>query len=185
MHDSSKRLCAIDLGCGVGRDAVYLASREWDVVAVDSSALALEKCHALAQRYAGSRGGRVHTLQMDLRKSTFREVLACALETLNADAVTLAVGVRFLHRPLLAELADAPEVKSVLWSHFRTGCEAYGHPTKERDILRAGELAQIFGAAQGWRAVFEHEGPGFAEDARPLATLAAVRSGDGCTVTDV
>lgn len=39
---------ALDLGCGEGGDAVWLAGRDWRVTAVDVSAIALERASALA-----------------------------------------------------------------------------------------------------------------------------------------
>ncbi len=40
---------AIDLGCGTGADAVYLARRGFEVTAVDCSAMALERAHTRAE----------------------------------------------------------------------------------------------------------------------------------------
>ena len=41
---------ALDVGCGEGADALWLASRGWDVTAVDISALALERARVAAER---------------------------------------------------------------------------------------------------------------------------------------
>jgi SAM-dependent methyltransferase len=55
---------ALDLGCGEGADAVWLAERGWDVVAVDISETALGR----AKEAAGSRGvsDRIEFVQLDL-----------------------------------------------------------------------------------------------------------------------
>ena len=47
---------AVDLAAGEGRNAIWLASRGWDVTAVDFSQVALDKGRRLAesQRLAGS-----------------------------------------------------------------------------------------------------------------------------------
>ena len=47
---------ALDVGCGEGRNAIWLADRGWDVTGVDFSEVALDK----AQRLAAARGVTVH-----------------------------------------------------------------------------------------------------------------------------
>jgi SAM-dependent methyltransferase len=61
---------ALDLGCGEGADAVWLAERGWDVVAVDISETALGR----AAQEASSRGvgHRIDFIQLDL-SDTFPE----------------------------------------------------------------------------------------------------------------
>ncbi|OBA86098.1 SAM-dependent methyltransferase [Mycobacteriaceae bacterium 1482268.1] len=55
---------ALDLGCGEGGDAVWLAERGWSVVAVDISDIALDR----AREAAAARGvtGSIEFLQVDL-----------------------------------------------------------------------------------------------------------------------
>jgi len=48
----SQHLCALDLGCGSGREAVYLAAQGWQVVAVDRLPEALQRGRDLQRRYA-------------------------------------------------------------------------------------------------------------------------------------
>ena len=55
---------ALDLGCGEGRNAVWLAQRGWDVTAVDFSDVGLAKGRRLAQ----SRTVDVTWVQADLRE---------------------------------------------------------------------------------------------------------------------
>ncbi|WP_217370094.1 class I SAM-dependent methyltransferase [Nonomuraea antri] len=47
---------ALDLGCGAGGDALWLAGRGWRVTAADLSAVAVERLAALAR----TRGARPH-----------------------------------------------------------------------------------------------------------------------------
>ncbi|MFH8417138.1 class I SAM-dependent methyltransferase [Streptomyces collinus] len=58
---------ALDLGCGEGGDALWLASQGWHVTAVDISAVAVERLTALA----GSQGlgDRVNAVRHDLQAS--------------------------------------------------------------------------------------------------------------------
>jgi SAM-dependent methyltransferase len=53
---------ALDLGCGDGRNAIWLAERGWDVTAVDFSSVALDR----ARRVAAGRGVTVDLRQEDL-----------------------------------------------------------------------------------------------------------------------
>lgn len=58
---------ALDLGCGSGRDSIYLASAGWQVDAVDRLPDALDRGRALAQRSL-SNPSCIHFIQADLRK---------------------------------------------------------------------------------------------------------------------
>ena len=58
---------ALDVAAGEGRNALWLASRGWQVTAVDFSAVALERAHSLAQEQLGSDAGRLVTLEADLK----------------------------------------------------------------------------------------------------------------------
>jgi len=58
---------ALDLGCGDGGDALWLARLGWQVTAVDISAVAVERLAALARSHG--LGDRVTTVRADLHKS--------------------------------------------------------------------------------------------------------------------
>jgi SAM-dependent methyltransferase len=57
----------LDLGCGDGGDALWLARLGWRVTAVDISAVAVERLAALARSHG--LGDRVTTVRHDLHKS--------------------------------------------------------------------------------------------------------------------
>ncbi|WP_067817717.1 SAM-dependent methyltransferase [Actinomadura kijaniata] len=58
---------ALDLGCGDGGDALWLARQGWHVTAVDVSAVAVERLAALARSHG--LGGRVIAERHDLHES--------------------------------------------------------------------------------------------------------------------
>ncbi|WP_438295751.1 class I SAM-dependent methyltransferase [Streptomyces sp. HUAS TT7] len=58
---------ALDLGCGNGGDALWLARQGWHVTAVDISAVAVERLAGLAR--SGGPGDRVVAVQHDLHDS--------------------------------------------------------------------------------------------------------------------
>jgi SAM-dependent methyltransferase len=97
---------ALDLGCGEGADAVWLAERGWDVVAVDISETALDR----AGQAARARGvaDRIEFVQQDL-SDTF------------PDGKFDLVSAQFLHsivrldRPrILAQAAEAVRTGGLL-----------------------------------------------------------------------
>jgi SAM-dependent methyltransferase len=54
---------ALDLACGEGRNAIWLAARGWEVTAVDFSGVALERARELAAR---------HRVRLDLQQRDVR-----------------------------------------------------------------------------------------------------------------
>ncbi len=83
---------ALDLACGLGGNALFLASRGLAVEAWDRSPVALDK---LAAR-AAQEGLPVQTRRVDLTH-----------ETPPPGAFEVIVVAHFLHRPLLGAIADA------------------------------------------------------------------------------
>jgi SAM-dependent methyltransferase len=76
---------AIDVGCGEGADAVWLASRGWEVTGVDVSQVALDRAGA-------------HAVEAGVAdRATFRQVDLVAGDPLAGDADL--VSVQFLHLP--------------------------------------------------------------------------------------
>ena len=77
---------ALDVGAGEGRNAVWLASRGWQVTAVDFSAVGLDKGRRLAQ----DRGVAVDWVRADVRDyqpepGSFQLVLIAYLQLREAE----------------------------------------------------------------------------------------------------
>ena len=156
-------LRALDVGCGAGRDSVYLASRGYRVKAVDNRAGHLRT----VERFAARNGVAVETAKLDLKKAG-----AGAAEAFDAWAPHLVVVVRFLHRPLLGVLMRALQPGGCLvYEHFKIGAEAFGSPSKPEDLLNPGELR---GLLAGWDlAVYNEEGT--LDDGRPMVRVVAFK----------
>ncbi|GIF14466.1 methyltransferase domain-containing protein [Actinoplanes teichomyceticus] len=90
---------ALDVGCGEGADAVWLAERGWEVTAVDISSVALQRAaeHAAAAGLAG----RIAFTQADLRADP---PAARSYDLVSAHFMHLDEPAR---RELYARLADA------------------------------------------------------------------------------
>ncbi len=93
---------ALDLGCGEGSDALWLATRGWRVTAVDVSATALARVAARAE--AAGVGDRMATERHDLG-STFP---AGHFDLVSAHYVCSPVGLPREHFLPLAARAVAP-----------------------------------------------------------------------------
>ncbi|MEQ4723642.1 bifunctional NAD(P)/FAD-dependent oxidoreductase/class I SAM-dependent methyltransferase [Nonomuraea sp. B19D2] len=74
---------ALDLGCGEGADAVWLAGRGWRVTAVDVSDVALERAagHAASAGVAGRIEWQRHDLAVSFPEGAFDLVSACFLHS--------------------------------------------------------------------------------------------------------
>jgi tellurite methyltransferase len=119
---------ALDLACGLGRNALYLAAQGWDVVAVDSSRVALE---ILSERAA--EGLAVHSVLADLEAGEFR---------IEPDSWDLIVDCCYLQRDLFPSIRDGVRSGGLFVGVFpMSGINpAY--------LMRAGEGRELFA---GWK----------------------------------
>ena len=127
---------ALDLACGTGRDAVFLAACGWTVMAVDILDDALERGRALARQCAAA------IVPIDWRDVDLEQGDPTAQLDPPFD---LIVGFRYLHRPLLARLADWLRTGgNVLYETFTTEHRArHGKPADDRHVLQPGELRTL------------------------------------------
>jgi SAM-dependent methyltransferase len=138
---------ALDLACGGGRHALFLAERGWQVDAVDGSAVGL----SIVEREADRRGlgARITTHRADLEADPPGFTLAPARYDLILDFY-------FLHRPLLAAVPEALRAggRFVAAIHYEDPGTAAPHAF----TLAPGELRAT---VEGWGFAILHarEGP--------------------------
>jgi SAM-dependent methyltransferase len=123
---------ALDLACGSGRAAVFLALEGWEAQGWDADGSALDRARELASRHGVSAGFEL----VDLEGAPPPE---------PSPPLDLIVVVRYLHRPLFPWIERALAPGGVLlYETFREGQERFGPPRRERHLLRAGELLGAF-----------------------------------------
>lgn len=84
---------AIDLACGTGRDAIFLASAGWQVTAVDVLEDALERGKLSASRLLGDAASRIEWVCANVATVTIPKVdLATIFFFLDRDLVRRAAG---------------------------------------------------------------------------------------------
>ncbi len=149
---------ALDLACGAGRNALWLAEQGWDVTAVDGSDAAIE---ILRRRAANEDLNYPHQGRADLEAGAF---------SLQPAAWDLILIYAYLQRDLLKQLRAAlrPGGVAAVAVHLAEPGRA------SRYSLQPGELASYF---DGWDIRYSHEGPpeGSPENARHFAAIVAVR----------
>ena len=128
---------AVDIACGAGRNAIFLARRGWHVDAVDISPVALERLRAAADAEDLS----ITCSELDL------EPAAAALDGFRGQAYDLAVLMRYTDTSLVEVLprAIAPGGYLIAEMHMNTGKKVAG-PRSPRFRVAAGALRQA-GAA--------------------------------------
>ena len=132
---------ALDVACGLGRNAIHLAAHGYAVDAMDISGVAL----AGARERAGATGVEVNWIETDLE----RPDIACG-------AYDVIVVARFLERPLIPRLIDALRPGGhVVYDHHCITPADVGGPTSHRFRARPNELLDRFRAL---RVLFYEEG---------------------------
>lgn len=148
---------AIDLACGTGRHALYLAEKGWNVMTVDGSRTAIEivKLRAAERRLA------VRAEVADLTAGSF---------TLQRDAFDLVVIAYYLQRDLFEKAKAAVRPGGFVLAIVHT--PETGEPCREKRA-RPGELRGFFA---GWEILRDYEGPSRdPAHRRPVAEIVARR----------
>lgn len=131
---------ALDLACGSGRNALWLARAGWKVTAVDGAQAAIE---VLRQR-AAQADLAVESICFDLQRGTFE---------IGEERWDLIVIAYYLQRDLFADAKRGVRPGGTLVAIAHTTMNGE-EPTAHR--LRPGELATYF---EGWRIEYSYEGP--------------------------
>ncbi len=171
----SARWRALDLGCGRGRDCLWLALRGWQVVGVDNQQAFLDHTAAFAAR-EGLPPSAVETTLLDLRRCE-----RATLEALLAPPLALVVVARFMSRRLLSTVLEVmPTGCTLAVHHFRAGatslksCRAIKEADADACALAPGECLRRFGSPS--LELLMHE-EGHSADGRPTVDWAVRKVG--------
>jgi len=155
-RDTQRR--AIDVACGSGRNAVYLARRGWQVDAVDVSEVALDRLTETAK----SAGLPITCIQADLENASTE-----LADLLTPDRYELAVMVRYANLALIESLKGALGAGGVLLveEHLVTQADVVG-PRSPGFRVAPGALRE---SAGGLDILAYLEGTMNDPDGRPVA----------------
>lgn len=146
----------LDIGCGAGRDMIYLAQHGWQMTGIDHHEDALKR----AQSLATIQGVRIETQQLDLEIETDPFVM---YPDASFDLVCVA---RYLHRPLFPFIKRLLAPQGVIL--FQTFLEGCGKPKNPNYWLKQGELADVFSDFEVLLDAVE-----YLEDGRPVSKFLA------------
>ena len=144
-------LRAVDLACGSGRHAVYLAQAGFETTAIDFSEQAL----AHTARLAAEKGAGVECRLDDIEAAGF---------SLGEEVYDLAAVFFFLHRPLLPVLRRSLRPGGlIVYKTYSTDQLRYpGRPRHPMHMLEPNELLRLFNGFRVLRYEEEWEGRGTA-----------------------
>ena len=115
----------LDLACGAGRHAIYLAQLGFSVLAVDQDVSALEK----------SKTARVETRALDLEGNIW------PIPDAGFGAIVVT---NYLHRPYLDRLPEMLGKGGLLiYETFAQGNAQFGKPSNPDFLLNSGELLAL------------------------------------------
>jgi SAM-dependent methyltransferase len=122
---------ALDVACGRGRHAMWLAQRGLRTLGVDRDAAALDAL----RNESVARGLEIRTAFLDLETGEW---------VLGRERYDVIVVVRYLYRPLFPRLRDALRAGGVLvYETFIKAQAARGKPTNPEFLLDPGELREL------------------------------------------
>lgn len=131
---------ALDLGCGEGRNTIWLATQGWQVRAVDFSQVAIDKGRTVASRSPRAVRTRITWLHADVTDSA-AEVFAGPFDLIVLSYLHLPAAQR---RTVLIQAAGAlaPAGTLLVLGHDSSNiAEGYGGPQDPAILFSPGEVA--------------------------------------------
>jgi tellurite methyltransferase len=140
---------ALDLACGAGRHALFLADRGWRVEAVDGSAVGLALLREEARKRGLSRRLRVRTADLEARPTVYVP---------RPGAYDLVCNFYYLDRSQWEGLRDAVRPGGLLVAAIHVALPSEPVTGNPDFLLQPGELrARV--ESWGWQIVHYAEGP--------------------------
>lgn len=152
---AENRPVVLDIGCGGGRDAIFLTKNRMSVIAIDHEAKVLKRAKALA----ALSGASVKFKCCDIKKPN----------CLPDQKFELIVVVRFLNREMFPYIKEAITPGGfILFQTFVEGVEKFDSPKNPNFILGKTELAEVF---DGFNIIVDRIDE--LNDGRPVASFIA------------
>jgi SAM-dependent methyltransferase len=134
---------ALDVAMGRGRNAIFLATRGFDVDGVDVDPVAVAEARSAARK-----------LNAPIRATVGN--VEDGTHIIPEDTYDAIIVFNYLHRPLFRDIREGVRPGGVVvYETFNQNQPAYGRPTNPDYLLRCGELREVFA---DWEILAEREG---------------------------
>jgi tellurite methyltransferase len=151
---------ALDLACGPGRHAIWLAERGWKVTAVDNSTAAID---ILLQR-ATEKNLTIDARVSDLERHEF---------VLPPESYDLIVDCNYLQRDLFQSIKEGVSISGIVIAIIAmTDDDPNVKAMNPAYLLNPGELRKAF---EGWEWIWDFEGKPAGQHRRATAEIVARR----------
>jgi SAM-dependent methyltransferase len=138
-----RRGTALDVAMGNGRNAIFLATRGFDVDGVDVDPGVVEGARIASRRL----GAPIRAVVGNVEDGTY---------IIPLDAYDSIIVFNYLHRPLFRDLRDGVRPGGVvMYQTFTKDQPRFGKPDNPAYLLREGELREAF---SGWEILHYREG---------------------------
>jgi SAM-dependent methyltransferase len=151
---------ALDLGMGEGRNAIYLATRGFDVDGVEADAQAVAHARIAARRL----GAPIRALVGNVEDGTY---------IIPIEAYDVIIVFNYLHRPVFKDIKDGVVPGGVVvYQTFALDEAGRGDDRNAHRLLRPGELREVF---SDWEVLRYRELAGLSREGntRPIAGIIA------------
>ncbi len=153
---------ALDVACGAGRHAIWLAERGWKVTAVDNSTVAID----ILRKHAAEKGLKIDATIADLERHEF---------IIRPESYDLIVACNYLQRDLFPSIKNGIAIGGVVIAIIAMiDADPDIKPMNPAYLLKPGELRAEF---KEWELIWDSEGKPPGAHTRATAEIVARRSG--------
>ena len=150
---------ALDIAMGEGRNAIYLATRGFDVDGVDADPRKVAHARTASRKL----GAPIRATVGNVEDGTY---------ILPSESYDLIIVFNFLHRPLFVDIKDGVAPGGVVvYQTYTVNQARHGKPTNPDYLLRHGELQEQF---KEWEILSYRELDGPARHGKPDRAIAGI-----------
>jgi tellurite methyltransferase len=150
---------ALDVAMGDGRNAIYLATRGFDVDGVDANPEAVARARTAARRI----GAPIRAITGDFEDGTY---------IIPLDTYSVITVFNYLHRPLFKDIREGLIPGGVVvYQTYTRDQVRFGSPRNPDFLMRDGELREAFA---GWEVLSYREFSGRSRATGKLRSIAGI-----------